>query len=419
MVSSLFTSLRNKAFLWSLGLCILTLPFQIKVLLFETQWGHGLANPYTSIFISIFDLSLLLASLSFLFFEKKKNFTLPPFLLILFICIAGLSLLISPYQDDTFNFLLILKLGEALLFYKLLQAQANKSFLINIFIIVMCVEAVWALGQVLLQQDFGLQLMGETVLSSSTANLARFSISGLEFIRGYGSFSHPNVLGGFLALSIFLSFQSSFNRKEKKILVILQFLGLLSTFSRSALLALVVASFFTETSKNFFQTKKIRLIFLGVSSLVLLLFCLLRGLDFLSDPALLERIRGYTYAWEMIKAYPFGVGFSHFTLFLDTVATSALQPWEYQPVHNIFILSFAELGIPFSLVFLAGCAYSIKSKPVIGAALLILLVIGFLDHYLLTQDQGRFLFIFALSLLTMKAAQRHKTSVDPIETPQS
>ncbi len=419
MVSSLFTFLRNKAFLWSLGLCILTLPFQVKVLLFETQWGHGLANPYASIFVSAFDVALLLASTSFLIFEKKKKWTLPPLPLILFISLAALSLIISPYHDDVFHFLLVLKLGEALLFYTLLKQLSSKELLIKLFTGVMSVEALWALGQVLFQQDFGLQILGETALSASTANLARFSIGNLEFIRGYGSFSHPNVLGGFLAISIFLSLHSTLKKNEKTALLTIQFLGLLATFSRSALLALLLATFLTNTAKKLFQTKKIRLAFLTGALLALGLFTLLRGLDFLSDPALLERLNGYHYAWEMIKNYPLGVGFSHFTLFLDNIATSALQPWEYQPVHNIFVLTLAELGIPFFILLLAGCAYSIKTKPVLAAPLLILVIIGLFDHYLLTQDQGRFLLIFALSLLTMKEAVHHKTSADPVEKPRS
>lgn len=412
MVSSLFTFLRNKAFLWSLALCILTLPFQIKVLVFETQWGHGLANPYTSFYASAFDIALVLASLSFLIFEKKKPFHLPPLPLILFISLAAISVLISPYQDTLFHFLLVLKLVEGLLFFTLLKEVTHKDLLIKCFVAVMSTEALWALGQLLFQQDFGLQALGESVLSESTANLAKFSIAGTEFIRGYGSFPHPNILGGFLVLSIWLSFQSPFKKNEKTAILILQFLGLLATFSRSALLALLLVTLFTSMGKSFFK-KKIRYAVLSILILSLGLFFVLRGFNFLNDPAVLERIAGFAYTWEMIKAYPFGVGFSHFTLFLDTVSPVALQPWEYQPVHNIFLLSLAELGLPFSILFLSGCAYSIKKKPKLGGVALMLITLGLFDHYLLTQDQGRFFLLFALSLLTMKEADFHKTSADP------
>lgn len=413
MVSSLFTSLQNKAFLWGLALCIFLLPFQIKVLVFEAQWGNGLANPYTSFFVSFFDIALVFTSLAYLIFEKKKPLVSPPLPLMLFLSLAALSVLLSPYNDSLFHFLLVLKLLEGLLFFSLLQQTASKDLLIKVFIAVMCIETLWAIGQILFQQDFGLQILGESVLSESTVNLARFSSSGIEFIRGYGSFPHPNILGGFLVLSILLTLQSTLNKKGKNALLILQILGLLTTFSRSALLALLLTLCFTTVGKSFFPNQKNRYLFISIITIFFGLIFIPRGFNLLSDPALLERFDGYIYSWEMIKAYPLGVGYSHFTLFLDTVSSTALQPWNYQPVHNIFVLGLTELGLPFFFLFVLGCIYLIKKKPVLGGVGVMIITFGLFDHYLLTQDQGRFFFLFALSLLTMKEAVFHKTSADP------
>ena len=189
-----------------------------------------------------------------------------------------------------------------------------------------------------------------------------------------------------------------------------QFLGLLATFSRSALLALLLVVFITGLETKFFQKQKTHaLAGLGMG-ILLVLFFIMRGFTFLEDPAFLERLSGYTYAWELMKTHPFGIGFSHSTLFLDPVTSLPLMPWEYQPVHNIFLLLLTELGWPSLLLLFA---VRFKKNTYWGAAILIL-IIGLFDHYLLTLDQGRFFAVFVLTLLAIKkGASPDKTPADP------
>lgn len=398
MVSNLFTFLRNKAFLLSLVLCILTLPFQIKFLSFEAAWGNGFTNPYTSVFFSAFDFSLLLAALSYLVFERKKKLLQPPIILLLFVTLATISIIISPYEDSLFHLLLTIKLLELILFLTLLKQAPSRLLLVKIFIGVMSVQAIWALGQALLQQDFGLQILGEPSLDQATPHLARFG----EFIRGYGSFPHPNILGGFLALSILLTFQTSIEKKSKITLIVLQCLGLLATFSRSALLALALVSLM--------QKHRFRKWFSLGAAVLLVLFFAARGINFLQDPAFLERLSGYQIALDMILAYPFGVGLSHFTLYMDSVSVVALMPWDYQPAHNVLLLLLAEIGIASTLVLSGGVFYALRKNPQYLAPALLLAVIGVFDHYWLTQDQGRaFLILVFVFWQFKKAAHSSKT----------
>lgn len=420
MASNLFTFLRNKGFKWSLALCLVALPLQLKFLAFEVDWGKGFSNPYTSIYFSLFDASLLLSSLMFLFSEKKQNKGVSSsFFLLLFVFLAVFSFFLSPYNDSLFHLLLAVKLLELILFYHLLTKAPDKKFLSRFFIYVVSVEGFWAFLQVLFQSDFGFQLLGEPKLASNLPHLASFTWGSWELIRGYGTFSHPNILGGFLALSIFLTFLNrDLPNQQKNILLVAQFLGLLSTFSRSALLALLLVIAITGLEKKFFQKQK-TFALVGLSmGLLLLLFFVMRGFTFLEDPAFLERLSGYSYAWELIKVHPWGVGFSHSTLFLDSVSSLPLMPWEYQPAHNIFLLLLTELGwLSFLILLTVSLLYGLhnfkKRNTYWGAAILIL-IIGFFDHYLLTLDQGRFFAVFILALLAFKTgANSDKTPADP------
>jgi len=420
MVSNLFTFLRNKGFTWSLALCILTLPFQLKILAFETEWGKGFTNPYTSIYFSLFDCALLLSAFFFLIYERKKaaaSASSP--LLLLFAVLAIFSFFFTPYDDSLFHLLLVVKLLELILFYHLLTKVQDKEFLSRIFIYIVSVEGIWAFLQVLFQRDFGLQILGEPNLAAAAPNLARFTWGSWEFIRGYGTFPHPNILGGFLALGILLTFlNKNISGRQKIVLLILQFLGLLSSFSRSALLALLLVILVTGFEKKFFQKQKTLILFGLGAGLLLTLFFVMRGSTLLEDPAFLERLNGYSYAWSLIQAHPWGVGFSHFTLFLDSVSSLPLMPWEYQPVHNVFLLLLSELGwLSFALLLGAALAQlyqKIKTRTLLWGAALLLLIIGFFDHYLLTLDQGRFLAIFVLAILSFKReGNSDKNPADP------
>ncbi|MFA6024669.1 MAG: O-antigen ligase family protein [Candidatus Gracilibacteria bacterium] len=427
MASNLFTFLRSKAFLWTLAFCIFALPFQTKLLTYEAAWGHGFANPYLSIYFSIFDLALLLSGCFYLLFQKKertKEQSNPMVLmgLMLFISLASLSLLFSPHTDATLNGFLEVKLLEILLFAILLSREKDKEFLVRIFAWTAAIQALWGISQFIFQTDLGLQVLGEPNLAKEISQLAKWSLGSLEGFRAYGSFPHPNILGAFLALAFFFSLGSKTLKKNEKMgLLTLQGLGLLATFSRSALLALVVLLLISGVLKNHFQNKKYFLLTTVFLVLSIAGFLLWRSPNLLNETAFIERIQGFSTSLEMLKAYPLGVGFSHFTLFMDTVVKTPLMPWEYQPVHNIFLLIMNELGLPsliILMVFLVSQIFkSKKNFPSLGIIFFFILT-GFLDHYWISLDQGRFLGVLALSLLVHSKVQPKKEE-SPMQSPEA
>ena len=397
MASSLFTFLKNKGFEWALALCIFSLPFQINMLVYESNWGRGFFNPYTSIFFSVFDVFLLGAAFLYIFFHTKKIsyrwYVDPHFLvLLLLVTFSCFSFLWSPYTDIFFSFLLTVKLIELLLFFLLLQQTDQAQILLKSFVLSMSLQGIWAVFQVLFKQDLGLQFLGESHLSLGTAHIAHS--------RGYGSFPHPNILGGFLVTSILFTLHFLKTSRERKgILLSLQSLGLLATFSRTALLALALGLFSTYSFKKIFAHKITSILVGLILCSTTAFFFLIRSASFFTDPAILERLEGYKTALIMLKAHPWGLGFSHYTLFLDSISQGPLMPWEYQPVHNIFLLLLTEWGIPCFLI--AGIIFMIFNHQLIRGFLFFLIILGLFDHYLISLEQGRLLLVLALGLYSL------------------
>jgi hypothetical protein len=52
------------------------------------------------------------------------------------------------------------------------------------------------------QESIGLQMLGEPILSSYVGGVSTIEIGGGRILRAYGTFPHPNILAGFLALGL-------------------------------------------------------------------------------------------------------------------------------------------------------------------------------------------------------------------------
>jgi len=155
----------------------------------------------------------------------------------------------------------------------------------------------------------------------------------------------------------------------------------------------------------------------------MLLFCL--TLFMLKDPILArltgnerlevksnqERILSYQDGWGIIKDnWLLGAGIGNYTLELHKKNPN-LSAWDYQPVHNVFMLVWAELGIIGLIIFLAFIFQMIKiafkNYPIV-VFLIFLLIVFLFDHYFWTLYVGVILWWFATGLITnMSIARDH------------
>ena len=132
----------------------------------------------------------------------------------------------------------------------------------------------------------------------------------------------------------------------------------------------------------------------------------------LQNESIWRRIELARAAWEMFKTSPiFGVGLGNFIPQLPKfLIPKKLYFW--QPVHIIFLLISAEIGI-IGLLFVAYYLLVIlralwqKKNPALFYSLLAIIFTGFFDHYWLTLQQSQLL----LALIVGLSIGYHKKDV--------
>jgi hypothetical protein len=177
----------------------------------------------------------------------------------------------------------------------------------------------------------------------------------------------------------------------------------LLTFSKTAFLAFLFLPLFLYAKKITNKHKLLLLVWL----LILVVLALI------SEVSSLERMRFLSISWDLFWSRPFGVGLGNFTEAMSQFSYYKLFPWNYQPVHNIFLLTLNEVGfaglIVLILIFAYGFYESIKRKePFVAALLFILVIVGSFDHYLFSLYQGQFLFWFIMAYVTCSHSGRLK-----------
>jgi len=294
-----------------------------------------------------------------------------------------------------------------------------KSLFMKTFLAFSTIQSLLALFQFLKQSYLGLGYLGEQQLSPWVAGFAKIITDSL-YIRGYGTFPHPNPLSAFLVVGILIACYliiASPNSKQRVfwgILLFLNTLGLVTTFSRAAFLALIIAgtAFFVgqRCTKKFSKQSALSLIILIVSIGVSV--SLFRSFLFsritVTDTATEERIIYTKIGISMIKESPtFGVGIGESVLHMKQYSTTPLKPSQIQPIHNYFLLAASELGIIgallllwFFLSHLKSLAYNLTTcNLLLGSILLSFFILMQFDHYFYTLEQTQLLLWIILGII--------------------
>lgn len=325
------------------------------------------------------------------------------------------------------------------------------------------VSLVWVVGRLWFRwRDVGIALVSAGVIQSALAIWQFFSqevmankwlgmaahlpatlgdivveADGGRFLRAYGSLPHPNMLAGFLVVCIIVCIGflfAMYRSKQPPVGVIiltvtafvLMYYGLILTFSRSAWIALllVLAGMFVV---SLWQRDRYRLQMLGP---VVFWIVLVSAFSVIMIPEIIaartidsgrlevmsayERADQFVESFDLIAANPLdGVGVGSAT-YASYELNNTLNAWEYQPVHNLYVLATVETGVFggalfFFLIYQHFAAAFYRARRALlerygfftyTFAFFALVLVGIFEHFLWSLPFGIFFwwFIFGLWL---------------------
>jgi O-antigen ligase len=377
----------------------------VIIFLMLISWGASQYNKF-----SIFPSASLRAGI-FQFLFKKRKFKYLIFKLILLTGFVGLNIFFAANRMVAF-FAWIKILELVALGVYIVHTKPKFSSLVIPLSIGVFYSSVIAIIQFFLQHSVGglFWFLGERTFSAITPGIAQIPLCFPNrfncplMLRAYATFPHPNVLGGFLAVTIPLlifNFKFSIFNQTKKFLIfdmatiILGIIALILTFSRSAWVVAVLSSMYV-------LFKKRKHVFFPVICFSIIFIFFIGNTFGFQDEAVVVRQQLNAAAISMVRTSPIlGNGLGNFLIQLPDYLVSR-QIYFLQPVHNIYLLILSETGVVGFAIFLWVIWKTVKNISrkffIFHFAFFILLLLGLVDHYPLTLQQGQLMFTIFLSL---------------------
>ena len=419
-------------------LLLFCLPLQTR-LLFYAPSGNFIE--WSSAFFYLTDgliLSLLASwAVRYFFSQHTEKFRLlfSDYCLGIFLVLAGLSVYVAADKTlATYHWLRLLEMVGLFYFVKTNWQKINWSVGGLVVVASGLVQSVIAIGQAFTQHDLGLRWLGETVLGPYFNGVAVVPLlsggggptSAGNWLRAYGTLPHPNVLAIFLVGVIAVWLMIYFSKAQPRLsgagwLLIYACLlfAFYCTFSRIiiggtiifAVLGWLIWYFLNRHTipwRTLFKRKTVY--FLLVTFMVSLIWlgafhlpALARLNFFTDDQAITERLYYNSIGGGAVSLRPWlGVGPGNFVNWFMTTQPD-LPFWFYQPIHNLYLLLAAEVGLPALLAllfFLGNLVFSGPSKhPSLSfnlGLLLVFLFFGLFDHFFWTTQQGQLIFWLTL-----------------------
>ncbi len=408
---------------------IFFLPWHIIYIVREVFYGIEKWQ-YGTIGIYISDVVLVLWILLSIYLYKELILTYifkrPRFLL------AGLLLSLWSFttiiwaDDKMLAFYFAIKLSIALDLFFLVQIIPFKIRNISIvFLISVLIQSLIGLYQFITQQSFTQKFLGLQYHDVFSGGNAIVHISGERWLRAYGGTPHPNIFGSVLLCVLLMGIFLFIKNKDKMlsktlILITINIItaNILYTFSRTIWLTSLLCVFtfiiYIYNNKKY-SFRQLTVPLLLIAATILLIVSLSHNLFFnrvsqdttLSHNSVSDRALYLSQSKSLITSHPFcGTGIGNYTNTLKKESPVKRPLWQYQPVHNIYLLITSETGlIGFGLFItfiftIFYIFYKNKKNVTLVRFTFITLFIGMLfislfDHLAWTSHFG----LFALFLL--------------------
>ncbi len=397
--------------------------FYLLILLLPTQLGkhfwpdwsmvNGLRIDYLSPTIYLTDL-LILGILGLWGIEtlsKIRKQKIEPKIILIFAAIV-LYLILSSLlaQNQPAAFYKLVKLAEFVLLG--IYVAKNRPSL-NTFYLLLSASIIYssllAMAQFLNQGSLGgiFWFLGERTFNAGTPDIAQAVWNGQLALRPYATFSHPNVLAGFLAVTLPVILWSK--PKFWWFTFILGTMTLFLTVSRSAWLAFGLSLLSVGIIK---KAQPIRL--LGLLGLI----GSLGGLVFFGQGESLTLRQDLNLAAiKMIQSSPIlGIGLNNFLVKLPDFYKFLGPVYFFQPAHNLYLLIASEIGLIGLIGLIWFLILTLRRLLLIPnyqylISICAILALGLFDHYFYTLQQGQLLFAIVLGLAWSQQAKNAKISL--------
>jgi O-antigen ligase len=289
------------------------------------------------------------------------------------------------------------------------------------------------------------RFFGEQPYTIYTPSVAKESYAGVTRVPPYGTFEHPNIFAGYLAISLtfLVGYFVRQGRRSAPTIVggsMVLFAGFYvlaltksttaraaSVFSVSFLIGYNLISWLRSRIRLgtcrpnvlgvrywiYARLYRVAIILIGAGIIAAgLMFPILKNFalgvlptDSTLSALSVERRAGLlTASYQMFLQEPyFGWGLNSFTYSLQPFYRDPVLSKFYQPVHNVFVLILVETGI-FGLVFFSALTFytlyraACRQNPLYSVVLLQIIFLASFDHYFFTIHQTLLLFILTLLL---------------------
>ncbi|MEA3322675.1 MAG: O-antigen ligase family protein [Patescibacteria group bacterium] len=412
---------------------VFLLPWQtiwiVREVFFDNEkWQYGTIGIYLSdiLLVVLISLSIYLYKNHILLYITKNKKLIISALLFLLWGFASTLLASDKLLALYFSFKLLLAFNLFFLVQIIPIKIRTMSFVLigSIFI-----QNILGLYQFVTQNTFAQKLFGISHYDVWRGGTAIINTADERWLRMYGAMPHPNMFGGLLLCGLLLSVYLYITTKKSASIVQIFLLtsiamttsSIILTFSRITwitscvgIFALIIFIF----KSRYYNTRKLLAPSLLILMTALLFFGTLHHVLFsrvahdttYSHNSISDRHLYMNHAKQLIAKNPiFGSGIGNYTTTIFHIDNHTYPIWYYQPVHNIYILTIAEIGIIgfilftifFILVFhqiytkrknikIANCAFLITTISI--------LLIAFFDHWPITSHFGLLFLFFILGL---------------------
>lgn len=364
--------------------------------------------------------------------------------LILFLLVFLLTMALSKNFWISYNF--VFKTLEAIALMMVLLRHNKKNKYKIAFWAGGVGQGILAISQFLTQHVWSSKWLGMAEQKASSLGPSVIEFADQRWLRAYGSFGSPNSLGIYLAILFVLGLVLYLKTESPKLKIIFSIgqifilSGLLLSFSRGAWLAavmgvvclvIVVCHFERSLAKSknplnikpegsFLLLKTTMITDLSkqlVFSAAVVVFWLIIFFPVFSarfnlnnrleTKSISERKNQYIEALSFIKESPaLGVGPGAYTFALYQKYPK-LESWQYQPVHNIYLLALIEVGFAGCLalffIFKRLFFLAVKSNLIYVPILITLAFAGIFDHWLWSMYTGVLLWWIVYGLVCFES----------------